>query len=107
MSLSRPICHHSTNVFMVHHLPPKMFVVLSTGIIYAYYALVLKVDEEDFGGHEALLQEGLFASISLFLVFFTRYRFTWCYNLLCAEANIDVNVLICIDNKNLSSIRIY
>lgn len=47
------------------------FVVLSTGIIYAYYALVLKVDEEEFGGHGALLQEGLFASITLFLVFST------------------------------------
>ncbi|PIN10704.1 putative Rab5-interacting protein [Handroanthus impetiginosus] len=44
------------------------FVVLSTGIIYAYYALVLKVDEEEFGGHGALLQEGLFASICLFLL---------------------------------------
>jgi hypothetical protein len=28
----------------------------------------LKVDEEEFGGHGALLQEGLFASITLFLV---------------------------------------
>ncbi|KZV28802.1 Rab5-interacting family protein [Dorcoceras hygrometricum] len=45
-----------------------LFVVLSTGIIYAYYAIVLKVDEEDFGGHVALLQEGLFASVSLFLL---------------------------------------
>lgn len=44
------------------------FVVLSTAIIYAYYAIVLKVDEEELGGHGALLQEGLFASISLFLV---------------------------------------
>ncbi|KAL1544219.1 respirasome Complex Assembly Factor 1-like [Salvia divinorum] len=45
-----------------------LFVSVSTGIIYAYYALVLKVDEEEFGGHGALLQEGLFASISLFLL---------------------------------------
>ncbi|XP_073291715.1 uncharacterized protein [Primulina huaijiensis] len=45
-----------------------LFVVLSTGIIYAYYAIVLKIDEEDFGGHGALLQEGLFASVSLFLL---------------------------------------
>ncbi|KAM4083307.1 hypothetical protein ACB094_08G046100 [Castanea mollissima] len=30
--------------------------------------MILKVDEEDFGGHGALLQEGLFASISLFLL---------------------------------------
>ncbi|KAL6577220.1 hypothetical protein OROMI_011496 [Orobanche minor] len=45
-----------------------MFVVFSSGIIYGYYALVLKVDEEEFGGHGALLQEGLFASVSLFLL---------------------------------------
>ena len=44
------------------------FLLISTGIIYGYYAIILKVDEEDFGGHGALLQEGLFASISLFLV---------------------------------------
>jgi hypothetical protein len=30
--------------------------------------MILKIDEEDFGGHTALLQEGLFASITLFLV---------------------------------------
>lgn len=29
---------------------------------------MLKVDEEEFGGHGALLQEGLFASITLFVV---------------------------------------
>lgn len=44
------------------------FLALSTGIIYGYYAMILKVDEEEFGGHGALLQEGLFASITLFLV---------------------------------------
>ncbi|KAG6415040.1 hypothetical protein SASPL_122441 [Salvia splendens] len=44
-----------------------LFAAVSTGIIYAYYAIVLKVDEEEFGGHGALLQEGLFASISVFL----------------------------------------
>lgn len=44
------------------------FLALSTGIIYCYYAMVLKVDEEEFGGHGALLQEGLFASVTLFLV---------------------------------------
>ncbi|KAF3650496.1 hypothetical protein CQW23_15906 [Capsicum baccatum] len=48
-----------------------LFLALSTGIIYCYYALVLKVDEEDFGGHGALLQEGLFASMTLFLLFWT------------------------------------
>ena len=46
------------------------FLVLSSGIIYGYYSLVLKVDEEEFGGHGALLQEGLFASTTLFLVIY-------------------------------------
>ncbi|CAA2980363.1 uncharacterized protein C20orf24 homolog [Olea europaea var. sylvestris] len=45
-----------------------LFLLFSSGIIYAYYALVLKIEEEDFGGHGALLQEGLFASTSLFLL---------------------------------------
>ncbi|KZV53571.1 hypothetical protein F511_27295 [Dorcoceras hygrometricum] len=45
-----------------------LYFVLSTTIIYTYYAIVLKIDEEDFGGHTALLQEGLFASVCLFLV---------------------------------------
>ncbi|ONK67746.1 uncharacterized protein A4U43_C05F3350 [Asparagus officinalis] len=45
-----------------------VFLVLSSGIIYGYYAHVLKIDEEEFGGHVALLQEGLFASFSLFLL---------------------------------------
>ncbi|KAF4387872.1 hypothetical protein F8388_005489 [Cannabis sativa] len=44
------------------------FLALSSGIIYGYYAMILKVDEEDFGGHGALLQEGLFASVTLFLL---------------------------------------
>ncbi|KAI9081899.1 hypothetical protein K1719_036161 [Acacia pycnantha] len=45
-----------------------LFLVISSGIIYGYYAVILKVDEEEFGGHSALLQEGLFASITLFLL---------------------------------------
>ncbi|CAJ1933128.1 unnamed protein product [Sphenostylis stenocarpa] len=45
-----------------------LFLALSTGVIYSYYAVILKVDEEEFGGHGALLQEGLFASITLFLL---------------------------------------
>ncbi|KAK7262473.1 hypothetical protein RJT34_30046 [Clitoria ternatea] len=45
-----------------------LFLALSTGIIYSYYAVIIKVDEEEFGGHGALLQEGLFASITLFLL---------------------------------------
>lgn len=50
------------------------FLALSTGIIYGYYAMILKVDEEEFGGHGALLQEGLFASTTLFLVLFYHLR---------------------------------
>ncbi|KAJ6691783.1 PROTEIN C20ORF24 RAB5-INTERACTING PROTEIN [Salix purpurea] len=45
-----------------------IFLLISSGIIYGYYALILKIDEEDFGGHSTLLQEGLFASITLFLL---------------------------------------
>ncbi|KAI0509820.1 hypothetical protein KFK09_010417 [Dendrobium nobile] len=45
-----------------------VFLLLSSGIIYVYYAQILKIDEEEFGGHGALLQEGLFASFSLFLL---------------------------------------
>ncbi|KAB2073786.1 hypothetical protein ES319_A07G108300v1 [Gossypium barbadense] len=44
------------------------FLAISTGIIYGYYAMILKIDEEEFGGHAALLQEGLFASLTLFLL---------------------------------------
>ncbi|CAM6119150.1 unnamed protein product [Calypogeia fissa] len=45
-----------------------VFVLLSTSIIYGYYTLILKVDEEEFGGHGPLLQEGMFASFTLFLL---------------------------------------
>ncbi|XP_010483564.1 PREDICTED: uncharacterized protein C20orf24 homolog [Camelina sativa] len=45
-----------------------LFLAISSGIVYGYYAMILKVDEEDFGGHAALLQEGLFASLTLFLL---------------------------------------
>ncbi|KAI5576151.1 hypothetical protein POPTR_009G032100v4 [Populus trichocarpa] len=45
-----------------------LFLLISSGIIYGYYAMILKIDEDDFGGHSALLQEGLFASITLFLL---------------------------------------
>ncbi|KAF9675356.1 hypothetical protein SADUNF_Sadunf09G0023700 [Salix dunnii] len=45
-----------------------LFLLISSGIIYGYYAMILKIDEEDFGGHSTLLQEGLFASITLFLL---------------------------------------
>ncbi|CAM6072686.1 unnamed protein product [Sphagnum tenellum] len=44
------------------------FLVLSTGVVFGYYSLILKVDEEEFGGHGSLLQEGLFASVTLFLL---------------------------------------
>uniref|UniRef100_A0A0C9S315 TSA: Wollemia nobilis Ref_Wollemi_Transcript_15930_1025 transcribed RNA sequence n=1 Tax=Wollemia nobilis TaxID=56998 RepID=A0A0C9S315_9CONI len=45
-----------------------VFLLLSSGIVYTYYHIVLKVDEEEFGGHGTLLQEGMFASITLFLL---------------------------------------
>ncbi|XP_030524296.1 respirasome Complex Assembly Factor 1-like [Rhodamnia argentea] len=45
-----------------------LFLALSTGIVYGYYAMILKIDEEEYGGHGALLQEGLFASLTLFLL---------------------------------------
>ncbi|CAI9297961.1 unnamed protein product [Lactuca saligna] len=48
-----------------------VFLLISSGIIYGYYAIILKVDEEEFGGHGSLLQEGLFASITLFLLAWT------------------------------------
>ncbi|GJN16594.1 hypothetical protein PR202_gb03597 [Eleusine coracana subsp. coracana] len=48
-----------------------LFLTISTGIVYWYYTFLLKIDEEDFGGHAALLQEGLFASFTLFLLSWT------------------------------------
>ncbi|PWA54204.1 hypothetical protein CTI12_AA435750 [Artemisia annua] len=48
-----------------------LYLLISSGIIYGYYAIILKVDEEDFGGHGPLLQEGLFASVTLFLLAWT------------------------------------
>ncbi|XP_061359397.1 uncharacterized protein LOC133303495 [Gastrolobium bilobum] len=45
-----------------------LFLAMSTAIIYGYYSVILKIDEEEFGGHGALLQEGLFASVTLFLL---------------------------------------
>lgn len=53
--------------------PPYRFMAISTGIIYWYYTYLLKVDEEEYGGHGALLQEGLFASFTLFLVTILLY----------------------------------
>lgn len=65
----------STSAFVYANIPWSLlistflrFLVLSSGIIYGYYAMILKIDEEDFGGHGALLQEGLFVSVMLFLV---------------------------------------
>lgn len=48
-----------------------LFFALSTGAVYGYYHYVLKVDEEELGGHAALLQEGMLASVSLFLLAWT------------------------------------
>jgi hypothetical protein len=36
--------------------------------MYWYYTYLLKIDEEEYGSPGALLQEGLFASFTLFLV---------------------------------------
>lgn len=52
-------------------LPIIAFVALSSGTMYAVYSLYLKLDAEDFGGDAALLQEGLFASMTLFLLAWT------------------------------------
>jgi len=53
---------------ITYHVAFFRFMAISTGIIYWYYAYVLKIDEEEYGGPGALLQEGLFASFTLFLV---------------------------------------
>eukprot|EP00249_Psilotum_nudum_P011088 c22960_g2_i2 orf=423-899(+) len=45
-----------------------LFLVLSSGVIYGYYMYILKIEEEEYGGHGNLLQEGLFASVTLFLL---------------------------------------
>ena len=44
------------------------FVALSSSAIYGFYNIVLKIDEEEYNGHGALLQEGIFTSVMLFLV---------------------------------------
>ncbi|XP_024398463.1 uncharacterized protein [Physcomitrium patens] len=48
-----------------------IFAALSSGAIYGVYSIYLKVDAEEFGGDGALLQEGLFASMTLFLLAWT------------------------------------
>ncbi|KMZ62767.1 Rab5-interacting family protein [Zostera marina] len=45
-----------------------LYLVLSTATIFWYYAYFLKIDDEEYDGHTALLQEGLFASFTLFLL---------------------------------------
>ena len=45
-----------------------VFVALSSATIYGVYSLYLRLDGEDFGGDGALLQEGFFASMTLFLL---------------------------------------
>lgn len=52
-------------------LPIIAFLALSSGAMYAVYSLYLKQDAEDFGGDGTLLQEGLFASVTLFLLSWT------------------------------------
>jgi len=52
-------------------LPIVSFLVLSSGAMYAVYAVYLNQNAEDFGGDGTLLQEGLFASVTLFLLSWT------------------------------------
>lgn len=63
------------------------FLTISTGIIYWYYTYLLKIDEEEYGGHGALLQEGLFASFTLFLVKKT-------YHILLQKGRIKLDLVI-------------
>ncbi|KAG0595180.1 hypothetical protein M758_UG146500 [Ceratodon purpureus] len=48
-----------------------VFVVLSSATVYGVYSLYLRLDGEDFGGDAGLLQEGFFASMTLFLLGWT------------------------------------
>ncbi|KAG0571625.1 hypothetical protein KC19_VG028400 [Ceratodon purpureus] len=48
-----------------------VFVALSSAIVYGVYSLYLRLDGEDFGGDARLLQEGFFASMTLFLLGWT------------------------------------
>eukprot|EP00271_Cylindrocystis_brebissonii_P017108 TRINITY_DN430_c0_g2_i1.p2 TRINITY_DN430_c0_g2~~TRINITY_DN430_c0_g2_i1.p2 ORF type:complete len:152 (+),score=25.53 TRINITY_DN430_c0_g2_i1:301-756(+) len=45
-----------------------LFMALNFGLGFLYYSVILRVDEEEFGGHMALLQEGTMPSIGLFLL---------------------------------------
>eukprot|EP00850_Spirogloea_muscicola_P004475 SM000019S05019 [mRNA] locus=s19:522768:523625:+ [translate_table: standard] len=45
-----------------------VYVLLSMALVFSYYKYYLRVDEEEFGGHAALLQEGLVAAVGLFMV---------------------------------------
>ena len=53
---------------LLSHTSVYRYFALSSVIIFSFYKLLLKVDEDDFGGHTALLQEGLMASCGLFMV---------------------------------------
>eukprot|EP00850_Spirogloea_muscicola_P012183 SM000078S22042 [mRNA] locus=s78:108023:109098:+ [translate_table: standard] len=45
-----------------------VYVLLSMALVFSYYKYYLRVDEEEFGGHAALLQEGLVAAVGLFML---------------------------------------
>lgn len=45
-----------------------VFVALSSATMYGVYSLYLRLDGEEFGGDAGLLQEGFFASMTLFLL---------------------------------------
>lgn len=65
--------------------------VLSTATIFWYYAYFLKIDDEEYDGHTALLQEGLFASFTLFLVSLFSFLI---YQYILFKLIIKIEVLI-------------
>eukprot|EP00245_Coleochaete_scutata_P004547 TRINITY_DN17259_c0_g1_i1.p1 TRINITY_DN17259_c0_g1~~TRINITY_DN17259_c0_g1_i1.p1 ORF type:complete len:139 (-),score=22.82 TRINITY_DN17259_c0_g1_i1:364-780(-) len=45
-----------------------LFLTVSTLLTWMYYGLLLKIDDEEFGGHGTLLMEGFPISVGLFLL---------------------------------------
>ena len=44
------------------------FFAVNCGLVYAYYGLFQKVDDEEYGGPTEILKEGLMTSFSTFIV---------------------------------------
>eukprot|EP00270_Netrium_digitus_P009073 TRINITY_DN2753_c0_g1_i3.p1 TRINITY_DN2753_c0_g1~~TRINITY_DN2753_c0_g1_i3.p1 ORF type:complete len:129 (-),score=20.65 TRINITY_DN2753_c0_g1_i3:338-724(-) len=44
------------------------FMALNLGSVFLYYNQLLCIDEEDFGGHSVLMQEGMLSSVGLFML---------------------------------------